>query len=146
MGLGSSSTNTTELRGSDDVLSTNFTDDEIVELRRNLFAAFPQGYLTENDFVQLYSSKYAYGDARDFAKLVFRVYDADDDGKVEFNEFICCLSVSLHAESRMKTELAFSICDVNESGYITAERLMRALKVRQRSNFLRIRRQSFVWQ
>ena len=84
--------------------------------------------------------------ASDFAKLVFRAYDTDDDGRVEFNEFICGLSVSLHAESRMKTELAFSICDVNESGYITAERLMRALKVRQRSNFLRIRRQSFVWQ
>ena len=91
MGLGSSSTNTTPLRGSDDVLSTNFTDDdhftEIVELYRNLFAAFPQGYLTENDFVQLYNSKYAYGDARDFAKLVFRAYDTDDDGKVESRVF-----------------------------------------------------------
>ena len=41
--------------------------------------------------MQLYNSKYAYGDASDFAKLVFRAYDADDDGKVEFNEFICCL-------------------------------------------------------
>ena len=132
MGLGSSSTNATELRGSDDVLSTNFTDDEIVELRRNLFAVFPQGYLTENDFVQLYSSKYAYGDARDFSKLVFRAYDTDGDGRVEFNEFICGLSVSLHAENRMKTELAFSICDVNEGGYITAKSLMRALEVRRR--------------
>ena len=96
--------------------------------------------------MQLYNSKYAYGDASDFAKLVFRAYDADDDGKVEFNEFICCLSVSLHAESRIKTELAFSISDVNERGYITAKSLMRALEVRRRSNSLQIRRQSFVWQ
>ena len=84
--------------------------------------------LTKTEFRRVYNSLFA-GDASDFAEHVFRTFDVNKDGKVDFREFVIGLSVSGSAELDKKLEWAFRMYDVNETGYITWDEMRQIIAV-----------------
>ena len=131
----SSSTSATKPVSFEDLLrSTEFESAEIYEIHEKLLKDHPDGYVTKDDLRRLYNRKYFNGDANDFAQHVFRCYDADKNGKIDFREFICALSVSCRGTKRQKLDMAFSICDTNSDGYITKEEMLRIVTVGARQH------------
>ena len=60
--------------------NTKFKPDEIKAWYDKFHTDFPNGVITEPEFIKMYSKMFPKGDARKFAKHVFRAYDAD--GKI----------------------------------------------------------------
>ena len=86
-------------------------------------------FLHEGEFVKVYNSVYQ-GQSQDFAQHVFRTFDLDGDGKVDFREFILGLSFSGSSNLEKKLKWAFRVYDVNRDGYISNEEMRQIFKVR----------------
>ncbi|XP_022302315.2 neurocalcin homolog [Crassostrea virginica] len=103
---------------------TNFTAEELQDWYKEFRSSWPKGVLTVEEFKKAYSSYFPLGDASEFAKHVFRVFDRNDDGRLDFREFICGFSVGLRGSVEEKLKFSFRIYDVDGNGYISPEEMV----------------------
>ncbi|XP_043217441.1 frequenin-1-like [Amphibalanus amphitrite] len=102
---------------------TYFTKKEIQHWHKGFIKDYPNGELDEQGFIKIYKQFFPHGDPTKFASLVFRVFDVNKDGSIEFQEFIKALSVTSRGNMDEKLEWAFKLYDVDNDGYITREEM-----------------------
>ncbi len=68
--------------------STQFTSEELQDYYERFQDEFPDGHITKQQFIQMYSQKYPDGDARKFAEYVFNAHDLSKSGTVDFKVYI----------------------------------------------------------
>lgn len=88
-----------------------------------------QSQLTKRDFIEVYDKLFS-GDAREFAEHVFRTFDVDGNGSVDFQEFAAGLFVSSSQDTDKKLDWAFRVYDINGDGYITKNEMAQIIRVR----------------
>ncbi|XP_015759752.1 PREDICTED: neurocalcin homolog [Acropora digitifera] len=105
--------------------NTNFDEKELKAWYKGFLKDCPSGYLTKQQFIEMYKKVFDKGDASRLATCVFRRFDVNGDGKIDFREFMCSLSVSTRGTMEQKLKWAFSIYDVNGDGNITKQEMFR---------------------
>jgi len=73
------------------------------------------------EFKQIYLDIFPDGNADGFAEQVFRTFDKDGTGKLDFNEFITTLSIQLKGSKEEKLNWAFDLYDIDQTGVIKRE-------------------------
>ncbi|XP_015236998.1 recoverin-like [Cyprinodon tularosa] len=100
-------------------LSTKFTETEIVQWYENFKKQCPSGRISKEEFQNIYRKFFPDSDANTYAQHVFRSFDTNDDGTLDFKEYIIALHMTATGKTTSKLEWAFSLFDVDKNGYIT---------------------------
>ncbi|KAJ8038955.1 Neuronal calcium sensor 1 [Holothuria leucospilota] len=104
--------------------STHFSEKEIVQWHKSFIRDCPHGALNKEEFIQIYQQFFPFGDASKFASFVFKVFDANKDGFIEFDEYVKALSVTSRGNLDEKLDWAFRLYDLDDDGFITREEML----------------------
>lgn len=113
-------------------LSTKFTETEICQWYENFQKLCPTGRISPEEFEQIYARFFPDSDAKCYARHVFRSFDTNDDGTLDFREYIIALHMTSTGKTTRKLEWAFSLFDVDKNGYINKSEVTEICQVRVR--------------
>jgi len=107
---------------------TSYDDATILEMFEGFKRDCPEGTMTPEQFGEMYkkfivSSKTQQGNfklenADKFCEHVFRAFDADKSGSVDFKEFMIACYCTSDASDEEKLKLAFKMYDIDGNGTI----------------------------
>ena len=73
---------------------TQYDENTIVEWYKGFKRDCPSGRLTPGRFVDLYQTFFPRSDAKQFCDHVFRTFDTNKDGFIDFKEFLMAIDVT----------------------------------------------------
>ncbi|XP_028835764.1 recoverin 2 [Denticeps clupeoides] len=100
-------------------LTTKFSQNELSQWYENFQKQCPSGRISPEEFENIYTRFFPDSDAKTYAQHVFRSFDTNDDGTLDFKEYIIALHMTSGGRTERKLEWAFSLFDVDKNGYIT---------------------------
>merc|ERR1712180_450153 len=104
---------------------------DVVQVREH-FDAFvaehPNGKMKKKDFREMMSKALPKKDAGKMEKHVFRIYDTNNDGYIDFVEFMVVFYIMSDGTPQEVLEKIFRVFDINSDGTITKKELTRLIK------------------
>jgi len=119
------------LRDEDVVMLSKSSGLDEVQVRE-AFNAFieehPNGKMKPKDFREMMAKALPKKDAAKMEKHVFRIYDANNDGYIDFTEFMVIFHIMSDGSPEEVLEKIFRVFDVNSDGTITKKELKKLIK------------------
>lgn len=97
---------------------TGFTREQILLWHSDFLRDCPDGKLSKAKFIDIYKQFYKKGQVAKFCEHAFRVFDKDGSGYIDFVEFLIAVSMTSTKDPIRKTELFFSMYDIDRNGLI----------------------------
>lgn len=108
--------------------TTEFTEDELNKWYNAFKDNCPKGKMSKQKFSEIYSKSFKTGDASIFAGHIFRTFDKNNDGTIDFNEFIQGLSIIMRGGKEMKLKWAFEMYDSDGSGEVCRKEMLEIVR------------------
>merc|ERR1712033_131074 len=104
------------------------TQEEVKDTFNAFVAEHPNGKMKPKDFREIMSSALPKKDACKMEKHVFRIYDANNDGYVDFVEFMVVYIIMSGGSQEEVLKKMFRLFDVNSDGVISKKEMSRLVK------------------
>ena len=87
--------------------NTRYDEDTIQEWYKGFMVDCPDGKLSPTAFMKIYSKCFPSGNAGEFCEHVFRTFDSDKNGYIDFSEFLLAIDVTSAGSPEEKLNWAF---------------------------------------
>jgi len=113
--------------------NTSFTEDHIKEWHKGFMEDCPDGRMDREKMKQMFNSIMPKDDpneanpgtsAEQFLDQLFRIFDKDGDGSIDFKEFMIATDMSSCGDPAEKLRWAFRMYDKDSSGAIDLEEMV----------------------
>ncbi|CAF2623017.1 unnamed protein product [Rotaria sp. Silwood2] len=107
--------------------NTKYSEAEIRQWHAGFIHDCPTGKLDKKKFVEVYKQFYPQGKADSFCKYAFDTFDSNNDGYVDFEEFLLAISATSHGNLDDRLEVAFDMYDISGDGKIDQAELTKLI-------------------
>lgn len=107
---------------------TRYDESTIKEWYKGFKQDCPDGKLTPIKFVDMYKMFFPSGNAEQFCDHVFRTFDTDKNGYIDFKEFLLAIDVTSAGTAEEKLKWAFRMYDVDGNGVIDLEEMTKIVQ------------------
>lgn len=88
----------------------------------------PTGKMNQDQFYSMYRMLIPEGNTEKFCEHVFRTFDTDNNGYIDFLEFLLALNVTSSRNPEEKLKWAFKLYDVDGNGSISQEEMIKVVQ------------------
>lgn len=110
-------------------LNTKFTEETLCAWYQSFLKECPSGRITRQEFQSIYAKFFPEADPKAYAQHVFRSFDANSDGSLDFKEYVIALHMTSEGKTNQKLEWAFSLYDVDGNGTISKNEVLEIVSV-----------------
>ena len=89
---------------------------------------------SKQDFIEIYKEIVPSGNPTLFAELLFNMFDTDNSGSLDFEEFITAMSLTSKGDTDTKLAWAFKLYDQDGNGSICKEEMMKMIEATDAMN------------
>lgn len=107
---------------------TSYDDSTIKKWHKGFRIDCPSGHLTPRKFVEMYKLFFPNGNAQEFCDHVFRTFDTDQNGYIDFKEFLLAINVTSAGSPTDKLKWAFKMYDVDGNGVIDLDEMIKIVQ------------------
>ncbi|XP_010003985.1 PREDICTED: visinin-like, partial [Chaetura pelagica] len=107
--------------------STRYSEEELVRWYRSFQLQCPDGRIRRDEFEKIYGTFFPDSDPQGYARHVFRSFDTNEDGTLDFREYIVALHLTSSGKTHLKLEWAFSLFDVDRNGEVSKGEVLEIL-------------------
>ncbi|CAF0966075.1 unnamed protein product [Adineta steineri] len=107
--------------------NTKYSEKEIREWHAGFLKDCPNGKLDKKKFVEVYKQFYPQGKADNFCKFAFQTFDANNDGSIDFDEFLLAIAATSQGSLDDRLGLAFEMYDISNDGQIDQKELTKLI-------------------
>uniref|UniRef100_A0A8C5JGG5 EF-hand domain-containing protein n=1 Tax=Junco hyemalis TaxID=40217 RepID=A0A8C5JGG5_JUNHY len=111
--------------------SSTVDDLQAVEIHhwyKKFMTECPSGQLTEHEFKQFFGLRGLDPEANKYIEQMFRTFDMNKDGYIDFMEYVAALSLVLRGKMEQKLRWYFKLYDVDGNGCIDRHELLNIIK------------------
>ena len=88
---------------------TRFNEKSILHWFRSFRSECPEGKLSHPHLLDLFQKVFPGGNAESFCNHIFRIFDSDGNGFLDFKEFLMALDIAQCQDERQKLEWSFRL-------------------------------------
>lgn len=107
---------------------TQATREDVEAYYSNFIQTYPDGKIDKKGFREMMQKCFPDQDIEKLESHIFRMYDINNDGKIDFREFMIVLTVISKGTPQENLEQIFRIFDVNNDGSVSKKELYRIVK------------------
>ena len=108
--------------------NTAVTRESVDEQYENFLGKHPDGKIKKKEFSAMMRQCYPDADTDKLEKHIFRMYDSNSDGSIDFREFMIVLYVMSNGSPEENLQQIFRVFDINNDGTISMKELRRIVK------------------
>ncbi|XP_041726647.1 recoverin-like [Coregonus clupeaformis] len=108
--------------------NTKYNEAELCVWYQSFLKECPTGRITKEQFEGIYASFFPNADPTEYARHVFRSFDTNADGQLDFKEYIVALHLTSGGKTLQKLEWAFALYDVDGNGTISKNEIQEIVK------------------
>ena len=110
------------------VQKTDFTQEDVENYYTNFIQKYPNGNIDKRDFRKFMKKGFPDENIEKLEKHIFRIYDANNNGTIEFREFMIVLTIMSRGTPQENLEQIFRFFDPNNDGSISKKELYQVVK------------------
>jgi len=89
---------------------------------------YPNGKMTQETFYQMYQILFPGGSTEKFCYHVFRTFDTDHNGYIDFVEFLLAINITSSGTPEEKLKWVFKLYDVDGNGTISQNEMTKVVQ------------------